>query len=227
MRQGFDFMCALAGLILLSPVLVIIWLAVVLESGCPGFFRQKRVGRDAQSFLLYKFRSMADAKAESGKQKAEIMAAGRGFAAQARRKRTEDSKRWVESGEFDAGDTSRVTSVGRFLRKTKLDELPQLWNVLKGDMSLVGPRPEVRKWVEVYPERWARVLTVRPGITDPASIEFRHEEKLLATSQDPERTYRDEILPRKLALYEQYVATWSFWGDIAILIKTFWTVLTG
>jgi lipopolysaccharide/colanic/teichoic acid biosynthesis glycosyltransferase len=97
--------------------------------------------------------------------------------------------------------------------------------VLKGDMALVGPRPEVRKWVEVYPERWAKVLTVRPGITDPASIEFRNEEELLANSPDPERMYRDEILPRKLALYEQYVATRSFWGDMEILVKTFWAVV--
>jgi len=127
----------------------------------------------------------------------------------------------AEKGSFEAGRSSRVTRVGRFLRKTKLDELPQLWNVLKGDMSLVGPRPEVRKWVETYPERWAIVHTVRPGITDPASIEFRNEEDLLSRSPNPERTYREEILPRKLALYEEYVRTRSFCGDIKLIFATF------
>lgn len=126
----------------------------------------------------------------------------------------------AEKGSFDAGSSRRVTNVGRILRRTKMDELPQLWNVLKGDMSLVGPRPEVRKWVEVYPERWSEVLTVRPGITDPASIVFRHEEEILARSENPEAAYRDEILPRKLDLYQQYVRTRSFGGDLLILMKT-------
>ena len=131
----------------------------------------------------------------------------------------------TEKGSFDAGNASRITSIGRFLRKTKLDELPQLWNVLTGDMALVGPRPEVRKWVEVYPDRWAKVLTVRPGITDPASIVYRNEEEILAGSTDPERTYREEILPHKLSLYEAYVHTRSFLGDIGIIFKTLQVVL--
>lgn len=125
-----------------------------------------------------------------------------------------------ERGSFDAGDGSRVTRIGRLLRATKLDELPQLWNVLRGDMSLVGPRPEVRRWVEVYPERWAVVHSVRPGITDPAAIAYRHEERLLAVAVDPEAFYRDEILPRKLDLYEQYVATRAFRGDLTVLWQT-------
>jgi lipopolysaccharide/colanic/teichoic acid biosynthesis glycosyltransferase len=134
--------------------------------------------------------------------------------------RTMTVRRGTESGSFDAGCSARVTRVGKILRKTKLDELPQLWNVLKGDMSLVGPRPEVRKWVEAYPARWAKVLTVRPGITDPASIVYRNEEEILAESPDPEATYRAEILPHKLSLYEEYVDTRSFRGDIGILVKT-------
>jgi lipopolysaccharide/colanic/teichoic acid biosynthesis glycosyltransferase len=125
-----------------------------------------------------------------------------------------------ERGSFDAGDRSRVTRVGRLLRATKLDELPQLWNVVRGDMSLVGPRPEVRRWVEAYPERWAVVLSVRPGITDPAAIIYRHEERLLAAADDPDALYRDEILPRKLELYERYIAARSFPGDLAILWRT-------
>ena len=105
-------------------------------------------------------------------------------------------------------------------RSTKLDELPQLWNVLRGDMSLVGPRPEVQKWVDVYPERWSRVLSLRPGITDNASLEFRNEEELLAASSNPEKTYSDEVLPRKLDLYEDYVQNHSLAGDIRIIFRT-------
>lgn len=131
----------------------------------------------------------------------------------------------TSEGSFDAGDQSRITSLGKILRKTKLDELPQLVNVLKGDMSLVGPRPEVRKWTEVYPEQWKIVHQVLPGITDNASIEFRNEEELLAQSSNPEETYRDVILPRKLELYIQYVHHHSFWGDVHIILKTIQTVL--
>ena len=132
------------------------------------------------------------------------------------------ASRDAERGTFEPGSSVRITRVGAVLRATKLDELPQLWNVLVGDMSLVGPRPEVRRWVEAYPERWARVLTVRPGITDPASIEFRNEESILAGSADPEVTYRDVVLPRKLDLYERYVAERSFG-----VTSPFWAGLSG
>jgi lipopolysaccharide/colanic/teichoic acid biosynthesis glycosyltransferase len=131
-----------------------------------------------------------------------------------------------EAGSFDAGNTSRVTRLGRLLRKTKIDELPQLWNVLRGDMSLVGPRPEVERWVAAFPERWAVIHTTRPGITDPASIVYRHEEELLSRAADPEAMYRQEILPRKLSLYETYVRTQTFWGDIHIILRTVAAVLT-
>jgi lipopolysaccharide/colanic/teichoic acid biosynthesis glycosyltransferase len=133
----------------------------------------------------------------------------------------------AEKGSFDLGSSSRVTRLGALLRRTKLDELPQLWNVLKGEMSLVGPRPEVPRWVEAYPERWARVLTIRPGITDPASIEFRNEEAILAAASDPEATYRDVVLPRKLDLYERYVTERSFRGDLGILARTLSAVVRG
>jgi lipopolysaccharide/colanic/teichoic acid biosynthesis glycosyltransferase len=141
--------------------------------------------------------------------------------------RTMQAAQGAEKACFDAGDISRVTPLGRILRRWKLDELPQLWNVLTGDMSLVGPRPEVRTWVDAYPERWSRVLTVRPGITDPASIVYRNEEEILAQSPDPQRTYREEILPHKLSLYEDYVKTQSFRGDVGILLKTLWIVVRG
>jgi lipopolysaccharide/colanic/teichoic acid biosynthesis glycosyltransferase len=140
--------------------------------------------------------------------------------------RTMTVRRGAECGSFDVGNIDCVTRIGKLLRKTKLDELPQLWNVFRGDMALVGPRPEVRKWVEAYPARWEKVLTVRPGLTDPASIEFRHEEKMLAQATDPEQYYRDVILPRKLDLYERYIATHTLVGDIRILFKTVWAVLS-
>lgn len=133
----------------------------------------------------------------------------------------------ADQGRFDAGSPARVTPIGRWLRHTKLDELPQLWNVLVGDMSLVGPRPEVRQWVEAFPEQWARVLTVRPGLTDPASIVYRHEEAILARSPAPETTYRATVLPHKLQLYEGYVRTQSWWGDIKILAATARVLLPG
>ncbi|WP_372640256.1 sugar transferase [Ancylomarina sp.] len=134
--------------------------------------------------------------------------------------RTMNLNRKSEEGSFDAGDTSRVTSVGRFLRRTKLDELPQLLNVLSGEMSLVGPRPEVRQWVKAYPEKWKSVHKVKPGITDNASILFRNEEEILASSLSPQKTYREVILPKKLSLYLEYVKTQSLAQDCRIIFKT-------
>jgi lipopolysaccharide/colanic/teichoic acid biosynthesis glycosyltransferase len=124
-----------------------------------------------------------------------------------------------------SGDDPRVTGVGKVLRATKLDELPQLINVIRGDMSLVGPRPEVPRYVEMFANEYERVLRIRPGITDYAAIRFRHEEKLLEQSPDPERMYIDEILPQKLRLYEEYLANCSFSTDVAILLRTVAVVL--
>ena len=121
---------------------------------------------------------------------------------------------------FTPGDTSRVTKMGRFLRRTKIDELPQLFNVVLGDMSLVGPRPEIQKWVSAYEKRWTHVLTVRPGITDQASIVFRNEEELLANSDDADAMYQSDILPKKLDLYERYVDRVSVTTDGLIILNT-------
>lgn len=122
--------------------------------------------------------------------------------------------------QITAGADPRITRVGRWLRKTKLDELPQLINVVKGDMSLVGPRPEVPRYVEMFRDDYAAVLAVRPGLTDPASIEYRDESSLLAASSDPERTYVEEILPHKIKLARDYIARASFVGDIGIILRT-------
>jgi lipopolysaccharide/colanic/teichoic acid biosynthesis glycosyltransferase len=190
MSRFLDALFSAWGLILLGPWLLLIAVIILVTDGHPVFFRHHRMGRKYSEFSLLKFRTMRHEPAEAG------------------------------PGSFQAGDSSRVTPIGRCLRTWKLDELPQLWNVVKGDMSIVGPRPEVKKWIEAYPQRWSAVLTVRPGITDPASIEFRNEEKLLARAADPEEYYRDVILPRKLDLYEAYVEKKSFRGDIMIILRT-------
>ena len=139
--------------------------------------------------------------------------------------RTMTVQKISENGTFDAGDNSRVTGIGRILRKTKLDEFPQFVNVLLGDMSVVGPRPEIKQWTLVYAERWKTVLTVRPGITDNASIIYRDEEEILGRADEPQTAYRDEILPHKLSLYEDYVSRQSLWLDMRIIIATVLVIL--
>jgi lipopolysaccharide/colanic/teichoic acid biosynthesis glycosyltransferase len=118
------------------------------------------------------------------------------------------------------GDDKRITPIGRFLRKTKLDELPQLWNVLKGDMSLVGPRPEVMKYVKERKKEYEKVLSVRPGITDYAAIEFRDEEEILNKYPDTEKAYIEIILPKKIELYYKYIDNINFIDDVKIILKT-------
>jgi len=193
MKRLLDFSVALFGLLLLTPLFVVIAFLIKWNDKGPVFFKHRRVGFNGKLFVLYKFRSMK-------------------------------VKQFSEEGIFEPGNTARVTSIGRFLRKTKIDELPQLINVLKGEMSLVGPRPEVEKWVAVYPERWNHILTVKPGITDRASIIYRNEESILAESDNPEQIYKDIILPKKLDLYEEYIANKSFYGDIKLIISTFSSV---
>ena len=118
------------------------------------------------------------------------------------------------------GKDSRITKAGYFIRKYKLDELPQLFNVLKGDMSFVGPRPEVRKYVDMYSEEQRRVLSVRPGITDIASMKYRNENDLLAKAENPEQYYIDVIMPDKLALNLNYIDTRNFFRDIKLIFRT-------
>jgi len=189
MKRAFDFAVSLFGLIVLSPLFLIISLGIISDDKSPVLFKQRRVGKDGKLFLLYKFRSMKISES-------------------------------LLQEDFEPGNTSRITKFGRFLRRTKLDELPQLYNVLKGEMSLVGPRPEVEKWINVYPERWKRVLSVKPGLTDNASIEYLNEESLLAGSENPEKSYKEIILPRKLELYKDYVENSSFYNDLKIICKT-------
>lgn len=133
-----------------------------------------------------------------------------------------DSKGLLTVGARD----SRITRVGYFLRKYKIDEFPQLLNILKGDMSIVGPRPEVRKYVDLYTPEQMRVLSVRPGLTDYASIRYVNENEVLAASDDPERTYIEEVMPAKLALNLQYIDNQSLKEDLKLIFKTFTAILS-
>ena len=130
-----------------------------------------------------------------------------------------------DSGGFEIGNSSRITPLGKFLRRYKIDEIPQLLNVLKGEMSIVGPRPEVKSWVNVYPEKWDVVLSVKPGLTDNASIMFMNEEQLLNKSEDPELLYRDVILPQKLDYNIKYVNNHTFREDILIILRTIFSIV--
>ncbi len=186
-KRAFDFLCALLGLLILSPLLLVIAIAIKLSSHGPVFFQQERIGKDFQPFRIVKFRTMHEG---------------------------------LDGPLITSSIDQRVTGVGRLLRRTKLDELPQLWNVLKGDMSLVGPRPEVAKYVARFRKDYQEILSQRPGITDPASIAFRREDVMLATSDDPETKYVTEILPRKIAMSKEYVRTRSFLGDVVLIIRT-------
>jgi lipopolysaccharide/colanic/teichoic acid biosynthesis glycosyltransferase len=188
-KRFFDIFAAFAGLIVLSPLFLVLSFLILLNDGFPVFFRQRRIGRDGVPFVLLKFRTMVQ-------------------------------KTGSEKGLFEPGATQRVTLTGKFLRKHKLDELPQLLNVLIGDMSIVGPRPEVERYVQYYPEKWAGVHKVRPGITDKASIMFRNEEEILSGSADPDVDYITKILPVKLDLNLEYITTCSFSGDLKIIFST-------
>jgi lipopolysaccharide/colanic/teichoic acid biosynthesis glycosyltransferase len=179
---------SLLGLVALSPVLLMVALAVKWSSPGPVLYRARRVGKDGRLFNLYKFRSMV------------VDADSRG-------------PRVTASGDV------RVTGVGRFLRRTKLDELPQLFNTLVGDMSLVGPRPEDPDYVKLYSPEQRRVLSVRPGITSPATLRYRTEEQLLV-GPEWEETYRTEILPDKLRIELEYLSGRTLSSDMLILAKT-------
>jgi lipopolysaccharide/colanic/teichoic acid biosynthesis glycosyltransferase len=186
-----DFVGSALGLLVLAPVFVLVAACILLDSPGYIFFRQNRVGKNGRIFQIVKFRSMmVPAQPDSFDLPITI-----------------------------SGD-HRVTSVGRILRKYKIDELPQLWNVFLGDMSLVGPRPELPLYVNRYTPEQREVLCVRPGITDPASLRYRNEECLLARSSEPERFYTETVLPDKLSINLRYIAKISFVGDMVLLFAT-------
>jgi lipopolysaccharide/colanic/teichoic acid biosynthesis glycosyltransferase len=189
-KRLFDVVGAGLALVLFSPLLLLLALVIRLDSPGPVFFRQERVGRHGVPFRIHKFRTMV------------ADAPARGLA-------------------LTVGADPRITRCGAWLRRTRLDELPQLIDVLRGSMSLVGPRPEVPRYVQHYPSGLReRALAVRPGITDPSSLEFIDEASLLANAADPEREYIERILPRKLQCAADYADRASLWTDLRVLWRT-------
>jgi lipopolysaccharide/colanic/teichoic acid biosynthesis glycosyltransferase len=188
MTRLLDLFASVTGLALLSPLFVLIAIAIKLDSPGSVFFRGQRVGRGGRLFEIYKFRSMVADAAQKGP---DITATG----------------------------DPRVTRVGEVLRRTKLDELPQLINVVRGEMSLVGPRPEDPRYVPLYTPEQRRVLSVRPGVTSPASLRFRHEEDLLQGG-DWEHVYLSEVLPAKLQIELEYLERRSVWTDLRVIVQT-------
>jgi lipopolysaccharide/colanic/teichoic acid biosynthesis glycosyltransferase len=174
----------------MAPLFLVLAVAIKLDSKGPVFFRQERVGRGGKVFRIHKFRTMVI-----------------------------DAER--QGAQLTVGSDSRITLVGRLLRTTKFDELPQLLDVLLGYMSFVGPRPEVPSYVPFYPSCVRdTILSVRPGITDLASIHFRDESLILGRASDPHAAYVNEILPVKCRYYDEYVRTRTFFGDILIILAT-------
>ena len=194
-KRIFDFVASGLGLLCLLPFFVLVAVWIKLDSAGPLFFRQERVGLGGRLFRIHKFRTMTVNAEAKGPQ-------------------------------ITIGQDSRITRVGALLRKTKLDELPQLIDVVLGDMSLVGPRPEVPRYIDCYPEDVRKkVLSVRPGITDRASIQFKDENDILGKAANPEQAYIQEVLPIKQRFYIDYVETRSFWGDIGIIFQTIWAIV--
>ena len=194
MKRALDFLFAMVGLLLLSPLLLSLAVRIRIEGGGPVFYRGLRIGLHGQPFRILKFRTMVvDAD-------------------------------WM-GGASTADDDPRITRIGKKLRKYKLDELPQLINVFLGDMSLVGPRPEVPHYVNMYTDEEKAILTVRPGITDWASLWNPDEGAILAGSPDPERTYMEKIRPEKIRLQLKYVRERSLWIDCKIIWQTIFAVL--
>lgn len=190
LKRLFDIVCSFSGLILLSPIFLILAVCIKLDSRGPIVYRQVRVGLKGKLFSIFKFRTMFIGSDRSSR--------------------------------LTVGADPRVTRIGRFLRKSKLDELPQLLNVLIGDMSLVGPRPEVKEFMDLYPEDIKEmVLSVRPGITDMASLSMVDENTILGGYPDARKAYIEVILPMKQSYYVNYVKEHSLLGDLKIIALTF------
>jgi lipopolysaccharide/colanic/teichoic acid biosynthesis glycosyltransferase len=189
-KRFFDLLMSTFGLLVLAPILILLAVWIKIDSRGPIFFRQERVGRGGLIFRIHKFRTMVTDAESKGLQ-------------------------------ITVGTDSRITRAGLRLRKYKLDELPQLIDVWLGSMSLVGPRPEVPRYVAFYPPSVRDVvLSLRPGITDKASIEFKDENEILGKSPDPHRAYVEEVLPIKLNYYVDYAKNHSVFGDIKLIIRT-------
>jgi glycosyltransferase len=194
MKRIFDILASGCGLLILSPLFLVLAIWIKLDSKGPVFYRQVRVGKGSKDFRIYKFRSMRiDAD------KGSLITIG--------------------------GRDPRVTCSGYYIRKYKLDELAQLINVFIGDMSLVGPRPEVRRYVDMYTPEQMKVLEVRPGITDYASIEYMDENILLEKSSDPHKTYIEEVMPAKLVLNMKYIKKPTLFEYFKLIFMTVFKIV--
>lgn len=194
LKRLLDIIVSFSGLIVFSPVFLVVAVWIKMTSLGPVFYRGERIGKGGRPFKMFKFRTMVVNADKLG-------------------------------GPSTAGDDPRLTKIGLFLKKYQLDELPQLIDVFSGRMSLVGPRPEVKMYVDMFIEEEKIILSVRPGMTDLASLWNFHEAEVLKGSQDPEKTYMEKIRPEKLKLQMKYVKEKSFWLDLKIITKTIFKVL--
>ena len=194
MIRLFDIIFSGLGLVILSPLFLVIYILIRCESKGGGFYAQERIGLDGEPFKLYKFRSM-----RQDADKGSLITVG--------------------------GHDPRITRVGYFIRKYKLDELPQLWNVFVGDMSLVGPRPEVERYVRLYTPEQRKVLSVRPGITDWASIEYVDENVILGQAENPDKAYVEQIMPDKIRYNMKWIEARGVVEYFKIIFMTFWRII--
>lgn len=189
LKRSFDIIFSTIGLIMFSPLLLIIAILIKKEDGGLVFYRGLRVGRYGKPFKIFKFRTMNENSKGPG---------------------------------VTLPDDGRVTKFGQFLRRYKIDEWPQLFNVVKGEMSIIGPRPELPCYVEKYPDNYRKILSTRPGISDPASIAFRNETNMLRSmpEQEAEKYYLETLLPKKIKMNEDYINNMSFFNDILIILRS-------
>lgn len=191
LKRVFDITVSFLGIIFFLPLMILIGLIIKLTSSGPILFKQKRLTKGVREFTIYKFRSMSTDFDKDAK------------------------------GIQVKGNSSAITPIGKFIRKTKIDELPQLFNILIGDMSFIGPRPELLRRLKYYSERDKGIFKVRSGISSPASIVFSDEEYLMNQVSDPEKFYIEQIMPYKIELNLYYVENRTFWNDIYLIIATF------
>jgi len=187
-KRGFDILLAIIGIVLTWWIMLLAWIVASIETKSNGLFRQKRIGKDAKEFWVYKIKTMYP-----------------------------NSK---NSSTVTVANDNRITKSGRFFRRTKIDELPQLFNVLFGSMSFVGPRPDVKGFADELEGDDRVILSIRAGITSPASIKYKNEEEILANVDNPIEYNRDVIWRDKVAINKEYIKNWSLKGDIEYIIKT-------
>lgn len=193
LKRIFDIVLSFVGLVVLTPLFLVIAILIKLEDRRVVFYRGVRVGKDSIPFRMFKFRTMVVNAERMG-------------------------------GPSTSDDDPRLTKIGKSLRKYKLDEMPQLINVLKGEMSFVGPRPDVPFYINMFTQEEKKILEIKPGITDWASLWNSDEGAILTGSPDPEKTYREKIRPKKIQLQLKYVKEHSFWVDLKIILSTLKTI---